>query len=390
MKEYKKVYPETSVVWLDNGNFSDNPTPAGDIKTEALIQGMNILDYTAVNIGERELFLGYEEFQEKVASAKFQLVTANLVLKGTEESITKPYIIKKVKTLTGKTCRIGILGLTKFNQTFQKSGPKGKNIITIHPVEAAKKYIPIMREKVDIIIVLAAMAKDETHLLAKNIPGIDIILASHGGIFTAGKEVEGSTQIIYTGNKGGRIFELRLYLDDQNKLSDMVKHAHYLTRGYPDDKEMLNFVTETLQKVNEIRKQRKPQHGRGSQKPAIPSFVTAKKCKTCHEEAFAIWEKSKHANAFLLVVEKGKASDAACQRCHVTGYKKILGFKNEKESANLLHVQCEACHGAGSFHPEQVKAGYGRHIRISTCVSCHTKKWSPDFNYYEYYPKIKH
>ncbi len=384
------MYPESPIIWLDTGNFSDNPTPAGDIKTEAIINGMNMLEYSVVNIGERELFLGYEEFQKRISKAKFQLVTGNLVLQGTEESISSPYVIERVKTLQGKTCQIGILGLTKFNPTFQKSGPKGKNIVTISPIDAAKKYVPEMKKKADIIIIMAALAKDETHLLAKEIPGIDLILASHGGIFTAGKEVEGSTDIVYTGSQGGRLFELRLYLNDQNQMVDMVKHAHYLTKQYPEDQDMLQLVTKALDKVNEIRKQSKPQSSYTSKRHTVPSFVTAEKCKSCHEEAFAIWEKSKHANAFLHLEEKGKGSDPSCQRCHVTGYKKINGFKSEKESANLLNVQCESCHGPGSLHPEKIELGYGSHIRISTCVACHNKKWSPNFNYYEYYPKIKH
>ncbi len=351
---------------------------------------MNILEYAAANVGERELFLGYEEFQNRIAKAKFPLLTGNIVLQGTEESIVTPYIIEKVKTAKGKTCKLGILGLTKFNKTFQKSGPKGKNIVTINPIDTAKKYVPEMKKKADVIIILAALPKDEAHLLAKENPDIDLILAHHGSIFTVGKEVEGSTNIVYTGNQGGRIFELRLYLDDQNKFSELIKHAHYLTREYPEDQKMLQLMTETQKKVDETRKPRTPLPAKASQKSKIPTFVTTQKCKTCHEQAFETWEKSKHANAFLHIVEKGKESDPSCQRCHVTGYRKMNGFKNEKESAHLLNVQCEACHGAGSLHPEQVKKGYGSNIRIATCVSCHTKEWSPNFNYYEYFPKIKH
>jgi hypothetical protein len=341
-------------------------------------------------VGERELFLGYEEFQDRMAKAKFPVVAANLVLQGTEKSIVSPYVIEGVKTAQGKTCQLGILGLTKFNRTFQKAGPSGKNVVTASPLEMAKRYIPEMKKKADVIIVLAAMPKDETHLLAKENPDIDLILAHHGSIFSVGNESEGSTFIVYTGNKGGRIFELRLYLDDKSELSEMIKHAHYLTKEYPDDPKIHQFVTETLNKVNEKRKQKRPHSAQDVQKTPVPTYVTASKCKTCHEEAYAAWEKSKHANAFLNLVEKGNESDPKCQRCHVTGYKKMNGFKNEKQSSQLLNVQCEACHGPGSLHPAQVKTGYGSHIRISTCVSCHTKKWSPDFNYYEYYPKIKH
>ncbi|MEW5806341.1 MAG: multiheme c-type cytochrome [Acidobacteriota bacterium] len=350
---------------------------------------MNILEYSAVNVGERELFLGYDEFKKRMEKIKFPLVTANMVIQGTERSITIPYVIKSVKSPSGKSYKIGIIGLTKFNPTFQKSGPEGKNISTISPIDAAKKYIPEMVRKADITIVLAAMSKDEAHLLAREVPGINLILAGYGGILTTGKETEGTTEIIYAGNQGKRMAELRLYMNGDEKIAEVMKHIHYLNKKYPDDPKLLEIVNEALKKVAEINKQQRPKADQTSTQAPVPNFVTSEGCKPCHGPQFEVWENSKHARAFVDIAEKGKGTDQECQRCHVTGFARINGFKNETESAKLLNVQCEACHGAGSLHPEQVRTGYGR-VVISTCVSCHSKEWSPNFNYYEYMPRIKH
>src|SRR5258705_11521397 len=52
-------YPSTPLVLFDSGNFSDVPTDKGDLRTATLLLSMKRLGYKAVNIGERDLTLGY-------------------------------------------------------------------------------------------------------------------------------------------------------------------------------------------------------------------------------------------------------------------------------------------------------------------------------------------
>ncbi len=49
------------MVLLDSGNFSDNPTAEGDHNTTALLGAMNTLGYEVVNLGERDIRMGYDE-----------------------------------------------------------------------------------------------------------------------------------------------------------------------------------------------------------------------------------------------------------------------------------------------------------------------------------------
>jgi hypothetical protein len=43
---------------LDAGNFSDNPTASGDLKTRGLLNAMERLGYQVVNVGERDIRMG--------------------------------------------------------------------------------------------------------------------------------------------------------------------------------------------------------------------------------------------------------------------------------------------------------------------------------------------
>ncbi|GAB4149217.1 MAG: hypothetical protein Fur0037_17580 [Planctomycetota bacterium] len=97
-----------------------------------------------------------------------------------------------------------------------------------------------------------------------------------------------------------------------------------------------------------------------------PRYVGSKVCKNCHTgadkgNAYGIWEKTKHAQAFAnlgsdqakkIAKEKGiedPQKDGKCLKCHVAAYgvdEKLIkrGFKMEDG------VQCEACHGPGEEH----------------------------------------
>ncbi len=107
-------------------------------------------------------------------------------------------------------------------------------------------------------------------------------------------------------------------------------------------------------------------------------FVGSAACQKCHPEASAVWEDTKHANAFKPLVEvKNKPSlrqfDPECVVCHTVGFKYHEGYNDlprfvqaklkqehaapaaveaerQKHNAALAHVGCENCHGPGSAH----------------------------------------
>jgi hypothetical protein len=84
------------------------------------------------------------------------------------------------------------------------------------------------------------------------------------------------------------------------------------------------------------------------------TYVGSDKCKKCHEHAYDVWSKSKHARAFQTLVEAKRPSlrqfDGECVICHVTGFEYTSGYRNDTATPNLKNVGCESCHGPGSEH----------------------------------------
>lgn len=100
-------------------------------------------------------------------------------------------------------------------------------------------------------------------------------------------------------------------------------------------------------------------------------YAWADACKTCHEDVYEAWSRTKHASALdsLSSVEQ----EQVCVGCHVTGPKSrvLAGTKVLNRG-----VQCEACHGAAAAHATdpQIRTGLVRKPPSSMCEECHSSR----------------
>lgn len=109
-------------------------------------------------------------------------------------------------------------------------------------------------------------------------------------------------------------------------------------------------------------------------------------CGACHPAEAAVWQRTAHAHAMDVLVERQRSHDPRCFRCHVTGF----GFAGGFPAADRAMVGCEACHGPASRHV----AGDRSYSRLpagpESCLPCHTWENSPDFTWKTYWPPVSH
>ena len=121
-------------------------------------------------------------------------------------------------------------------------------------------------------------------------------------------------------------------------------------------------------------------------------------CLSCHALEHAWWADDPHARGMSSLDKEG-STDPACVRCHATAKASgpppttLAGFDT------LGGVGCESCHGPGEAH---VAAGGGTDnieglgescpvcVIEAVCTSCHTPKWSPDWDLTERLSQITH
>jgi len=356
-----------------------------------MIDAFNRIGYAAVMLGERELTDGYEAFTTLAKKAKFPFVSANIVFEDTKKSLVEPWVTR-VEKHGGRSLRIGILGLNRYNTAFIKGTADGRNIIVTSPSEAAKRLVPELRPKVDVLIALTSMTISQSRQLAKDVPGLDLIIGANGGVLSIDTDASAGVPIVFTGNQGKYLSEVRMQWDAAaGKLGEVRRRQHYLNRDYPNDPPMHELVLAVLRKENDLNRASAGMTATPESivVEGVAAYAGTKACATCHEAAATVWHASAHARAFATLVEQNQDFNPECVGCHVVGLGRRGGFINAKATPQLVDVQCEACHGPGQAHADAPAPGYGA-AGARSCLGCHTEENSPEFDFFTYWPRIKH
>jgi hypothetical protein len=170
-----------AVLLLDTGNLLFRKPPQTEtqrrdslLRVDLLIQSYNEMAYDAVNVGEKDLMLGFKFLSEVAQKAKFPILSANLVDKKTQKTVLKPHVIKEVAGL-----KIGVFGLMDdlYNSTLHEREP---SLTILDPLSTSKALAKSLREYCDLIIVLSQLGESKDRKLARENPLINLILGGGG------------------------------------------------------------------------------------------------------------------------------------------------------------------------------------------------------------------
>ncbi len=215
---FKQIRDEsTNSMLIDNGDFLQG-NPMGDYiayergmkegDMHPIITAMNTLGFEGSTFGNHEFNYGLDFLMKSIAGANFPIVSAN-VAKGTlganpraDTMLVKPYVIidKKIKDGAGNdhTVKVGLIGFVPPQiMNWDKRFLEG-NVNTRDIVEAAKGWVPEMKEKgADIIIALShsgiGSAQHSDGMENASVPlagvdGIDALLTGHSHLVFPGKK----------------------------------------------------------------------------------------------------------------------------------------------------------------------------------------------------------
>ena len=198
---------------FDIGDFIDRWHPlsegtAGKGNIELLNQSL----YDAVSIGNNEgVNFPFEALDELYEDAQFDVLVANLYKKtNTHPEWLKPYKIYQTKRGT----RIGVIGVTAhFQLLYQLLGWE-----LTEPIAELKKWIPIIKEKSDVIILLSHLGLPLDEQIAAEIPEVDVILGGHTHHTLPEGKLVGYTLLAGAGKHGNFVGHISLSIDANKKL----------------------------------------------------------------------------------------------------------------------------------------------------------------------------
>ncbi|HZI93956.1 MAG TPA: hypothetical protein VFE84_06910, partial [Patescibacteria group bacterium] len=218
---------------------------------------MGMLGYDIVNLGERELAGGVAEFRAATAKSKLTFTNANFVYRDSGEPFFAPYVIREYKIPAGRTVKVGYIGLNALNTAFAKETPEGRVLTMRDPVEAAKLHLPLLRPRVDFVVLLANLSLRDLSSVLSAAKGIDVVLASYGPRLSEGAKLESlsGVPVLYSGDQGKRMGEVRIVFGNKKAAPVMTSSQAFLTKRYPADPKLQALIDKTVARVNDINKQ---------------------------------------------------------------------------------------------------------------------------------------
>lgn len=349
------------------------------------------------------------EFARRVETQSVleRLVAANTLSESPGIVAPRPFIIREVPSRENgaKPLRVAFIGLTETTP----APPPGLRFID--PAEAARRTIPEARKGADLVIVLAKVKSDEAARIAREAPGIDVIIAGNAESLTESftpPVYAGQTLIVFTPFETRMLGELRFYRSDRGKFSTKQRFIALDEALVPEDPGAKVIVDASTSAETTARNNSKQlledwlastRRGVTNTHPADPNlsrgvsastYVSSAACSQCHVTQYMKWAKSAHAQATNPLPPRAYEFEVSCLDCHATG-SKSGGATAKPEMARFQDVQCEECHGPGSSHVAKPAKGYGHIASMqSVCGSCHNSETSPSFDIQSAWEKISH
>lgn len=371
------VVVDSGDLLVDEQLVSVSVRPSAQLKARLVARIYQYIGCDAINVGERDVALGVQVLKELEKSFHLPLISANLT-NPDNQPLFKPYIIKKVN---GKSIGIfGILGDTAEIVSAVKRATGGE-VVVQDAIKSAESVVKELEGKVDFIIALTHEGVGRDWVMARRVPGIDVIVGGHDKQKIAEPRQVGKVRIVQAGEKGQYLGLLQAPLK-ANARPAGTNALIPLSQSIKDDERVQSMINEYVKQVAELR---------GSGQGASAAPLRAVFCASCHQRQFRAWEATSHARAYDSLVKRGRQFDPECLRCHTTRFEEPEGFSVNLQSKEQVAVQCESCHGHVAGHGRNMTQAVHRKPGREVCITCHSSDRSPAFEkeYGRYLQKVR-
>jgi 5'-nucleotidase len=264
----EKAKRNNPVLVLDAGDFLMGSLFHMVSREEALeLELMKKMGHDLTTLGNHEFDLKPEGLARIIESAAVkgkmpQIVASNIIFdqadkkddgleKLFKQGTVKPYVVKQMGEL-----KIGFFGL--MGKDAASVAPFASPVKFGDPIESAKKMVALLRDKeqVDLVICLShsGLRKDESKSedvqLAKNVPGIDIIISGHTHTVLPKPIIENNTIIVQAWAYGKHVGVLDVIVNTKGVKLDNYKIVS-IDDTIKGDVEITKMIDSAMQLVNQ-------------------------------------------------------------------------------------------------------------------------------------------
>ena len=190
-------------------------------KGEAVTKAMNLMRYDALAVGNHDFDWGQEVLAQRAKDAAFPFLAANVIETKTGKPPTylRPFEVKDLGI-----AKVGIIGLTNPGSATIVKATSVAGLRFQPAAESLRPLIPEVQKEADIVLVAAHIGTADAVQLARDVPGIDVIVAAHDHLPIQTARVEGRTTIVDAGAYTQYVGRLEIIVDrTTRKMKDTVR-----------------------------------------------------------------------------------------------------------------------------------------------------------------------
>ena len=223
--------PPGSVILLDAGDTFGDGLLSNITRGEATVRLMDALGYTFMALGNHDYEYTAANTRRLQALVRFPMRAANAIVKATGQ----PFLGDPTTVVTVGGIRVGLLALTYHNTDQTGNKTNTQDLRFESGIETATEYVPALRKRADIIVVVSHQGTVVDSLLGVRVPGIDLIIGGHSHDRIQPPRRVGSAWMVQALSDASALGELRISLREGRVIAvDGVVHELYADQYRPD------------------------------------------------------------------------------------------------------------------------------------------------------------
>jgi 2',3'-cyclic-nucleotide 2'-phosphodiesterase (5'-nucleotidase family) len=229
---------ENSVVLVDAGGLFGEDSPQMRAQTDLLIHETAKLGYQAIGVGASDLGLGVDYLERARAVGGLPFTSANLTRGG--QPLLAPYLVLQ----SGGT-RVGVICVLGTSARPAPGQAAGEAVAIGDPAEALQRYLPELRAKSDLIVLLSQLpAEGLTRLLTTLGSQSGIAVAVDGTSYqpTRTPRQVACTTVLSANSQGKYLGEATLTLAGAALAGTPSTTVHELTLDLPENPQIASRV----------------------------------------------------------------------------------------------------------------------------------------------------
>jgi hypothetical protein len=347
-------------------------------KAELIMTAYSLMRVDLIGLGEKEFVFGDSFLRHLAACYSGNFLCSNLAVPDQTQNFFLPYLV--IKKDDKRILISSILDPSYKDYLHQDT------LTITDPVASLKRLQKEINH--DLFIVIGHGERKNILAWIDQVDGIDLMIQGHQPGISRQLEKYNNTFIVSNNIRGSQYIAcLDISWSPAGRvIISQPKAIRANARQTKEDPGIANLINNYEKWRRDFLQQQtcSPPPAPGTEQKSGIFYLGIQVCKRCHQQQFRSWRQTPHSRAIITLLRKQKESDPACLPCHVTGMNRKDaggGFRSITETPRLTNVQCEACHGPASRHPQNPKAAVFKPVTRQTCKQCHTPDADPEFNF---------